>query len=379
MLLSTLSGFVMMGVIFVPQFSENALRLSTGSGGYMVIILGLFAGVGAPVSGKLIDKFGPKIILAFGFLCSMLSACFMIFVTMRYPSMLTVVIGLALAGLGMGFTMGTPVNYMMLANTDPKQSNSALATLSLVRSVGTAIAPAIMVGFLANAGTMAQADVMALLPKEVKMPALPYAQEVSDELSTLKENPQMKEQLAGIDLSALTEQKTIPITMEGNSNYEISPELLALLQSSDVTTITVNTKTMAQSMFTQMEPQLITKIQGGIDQGIQGIATGKKQMQAAKEKMGKAPAAMAMEKSIEQMDTLSTQMEAMKQAVPGAFDTALSDYQTAIDAKSAQIEQAFQDAVNGGFRNIYRTTIIAAAIAVLIVLLYDPKRERAEE
>jgi Skp family chaperone for outer membrane proteins len=128
-----------------------------------------------------------------------------------------------------------------------------------------------------------------------------------------------------------------------------------------------------------MEPQLITKIQGGIDQGIQGIATGKKQMQAAKEKMGKAPAAMAMEKSIEQMDTLSTQMEAMKQAVPGAFDTALSDYQAAIDAKSTQIEQAFQDAVNGGFRNIYRTTIIAAAIAVLIVLLYDPKRERAEE
>ena len=62
MILSTLSGFVMMGVIFVPQFSENCLKLSTGSGGYLVIILGLFAGLGAPVSGKLIDRYGAKLI-----------------------------------------------------------------------------------------------------------------------------------------------------------------------------------------------------------------------------------------------------------------------------------------------------------------------------
>ena len=46
----------------VPQFSENCLKLSTGSGGYLVIILGLFAGLGAPVSGKLIDRYGAKLI-----------------------------------------------------------------------------------------------------------------------------------------------------------------------------------------------------------------------------------------------------------------------------------------------------------------------------
>jgi MFS family permease len=74
MILSTLSGFVMMGVIFVPQFSENCLKLSTGSGGYLVIILGLFAGLGAPVSGKLIDRYGAKLIITFGFACSIAGA-----------------------------------------------------------------------------------------------------------------------------------------------------------------------------------------------------------------------------------------------------------------------------------------------------------------
>ena len=172
MILSTLSGFVMMGVIFVPQFSENCLKLSTGSGGYLVIILGLFAGLGAPVSGKLIDRYGAKLIITFGFACSIAGALFMMFVTTRHPTMVTVMVGLALSGLGMGFTMGTPVNYMMLANTDRKQSNSALATLSLVRSLGTAIAPAIMVGFIANAGMNVQGNIMAVLPQEISMPDL---------------------------------------------------------------------------------------------------------------------------------------------------------------------------------------------------------------
>lgn len=61
---------------------------------------------------------------------------------------------------------------MMLANTDRKQSNSALATLSLVRSLGTAIAPAIMVGFIANAGMNVQGNIMAVLPQEISMPDL---------------------------------------------------------------------------------------------------------------------------------------------------------------------------------------------------------------
>lgn len=322
MLLSTVSGFVMMGVIFVPQFAENCLKLASGSGGYLVIVLGLFAGVGAPVSGRLIDRFGPKAILAFGFACSMAGALFMIFVTTVHPNMVTVMIGLALSGLGMGFTMGTPVNYMMLANTEEAQSNSALAALSLVRSVGTAIAPAIMVGFLANAGMAAQGNIMSLLPQEIHMPQLPYTQEISDEIAALKENPQMQKQMAG---------------------------MAELMQSSDVTNITDHTKTMAKAMFTQMQPQLVAKIQGGIDSGMQGIMAGE--------------------------DTLTQQLTTLKEAVPGAFDTALENYLSEIEQNRNAIDRAFQDTLNEGFRQIYLTIVVAAAVAILLVLFYDRKKE----
>jgi MFS family permease len=74
LLASFLSGFILMGVVFVPQLAENALQLPSGSGGYLVIILGLASGVGAPLSGRLTDQFGPKRVLAIGASISALAA-----------------------------------------------------------------------------------------------------------------------------------------------------------------------------------------------------------------------------------------------------------------------------------------------------------------
>ncbi|HPJ24507.1 MAG TPA: MFS transporter, partial [Bacillota bacterium] len=68
LILSFISGVILMGTVFVPQFAENSVRIASGSGGYYVIALGLFAGLGAPLSGKLIDKFGVKPVLTFGFM-----------------------------------------------------------------------------------------------------------------------------------------------------------------------------------------------------------------------------------------------------------------------------------------------------------------------
>lgn len=147
-ILSFITGIVIMGMIFVPQLAENILKIPSGKGGYFVIILGVFAGISAPLSGKLIDQYGAKIVLIIGFLASITGALFLIFVTTRYPHFMTVAICLVFIGVGIGFTMGTPLNYMILENTDPKESNSALASISLIRSMGTAIAPAIMIGFI---------------------------------------------------------------------------------------------------------------------------------------------------------------------------------------------------------------------------------------
>lgn len=118
LILSLIVGIGMMGMVFVPQYAENALKIKAGSGGYFVAILGVFAGIAGPVSGKLIDKYGSKKILFLGFFISMIGALYLFTIGVKVNSLFSICFSLILMGTGMGFTMGTPLNYMMLENTN---------------------------------------------------------------------------------------------------------------------------------------------------------------------------------------------------------------------------------------------------------------------
>ncbi len=273
LVLSFIVGVVMMGMIFVPQFSENAVKIASGSGGYFVIILGIFAGLGAPLSGRLIDKYSAKLILAIGFVTTILGSLFLIFVTIKNPNIYTVAISLILIGLGMGFTIGTPLNYMMLENTKEEESNSALATLSLIRSIGTAIAPAIMVGFIAHAGLSVQTNVMSILPKDIPVQTLPYAAELTKKIDMLKKDENMKAKLANVTIPDLTKMTKIKIDMNSKSNA-LSQDLIDRVKSSDVTNITETTKILSTSMFNKTTPSVIKKITTGLNTGIKGVRSG---------------------------------------------------------------------------------------------------------
>lgn len=268
------SGFVLMGIVFIPQFCENSLKVASGDGGYFTVILGLLSGVSAMLSGRLIDKFGAKLVLFIGFSISIIGALFLIFVAAVNPSLLTVVISLMLLGFGLGFTIGAPINYMMLENINDRESASGLATVSLIRSIGTSIAPAIMVGFIAHAGLSVQSNLMNELPNQINVPQLPYVQDISDKVSSLKADPNMADKLGNVDIPDLSSMQTIKIDFSGNSDFKMPEDLLNKLKSSDVTTIVAITKEMSVSMFDEMTPSVISKIQSGLGSGITGVSSG---------------------------------------------------------------------------------------------------------
>ena len=276
------AGFILMGIVFIPQFSENALKVSSGSGGYFTMILGLLAGVSAALSGKLIDKLGAKFVLFLGFIIAIIGSLFLIFFAAESPNTFNVVVSLALLGFGLGFTMGAPVNYMMLENISDKEAGAGLATLSLIRSIGTTIAPALMVGFIAHAGLSLQTNIMEVLPDEINVPNLPYVQEISSTIDKLKSDPNMADKLSGVDIPDLSSLQTVKLDFSGGTgDMTIPDELLARFKTSDVTTITSVTKLFASSMFDQMSPQLITRIQSGIKSGIDGITSGLTELEAS--------------------------------------------------------------------------------------------------
>jgi EmrB/QacA subfamily drug resistance transporter len=378
LILSFVTGIAMMGMIFVPQFSENTLKIASGSGGYFVLILAVFAGVGAPLSGKFIDLFGVKKVLGFGFVANIAGALYLVLVTINYPTFINVLASLMLIGLGMGFTIGTPLNYMMLEDTKKEESNSALATLSLIRSIGTAIAPAIMIGFIAHAGIGIQSNVMEILPTQVSVPPLPYAQELTDEFEKLKTDPATSAQFSEFTMPDLTSMNTIQINMKADSGYKMPEDLVDLMKTSDVTNITQNSKVVADRMFMEMTPDVITKITSGIDSGISGLSKGiesldQKITELQKMPVGAGPGPAVIEQmkaSKDQMTETVRKMTTLKDAVPTSFEQAKLNYLSEIDNKSLEIEASFQTTLNQGFKQVYLTVFLASFIALILLLFY---------
>ena len=153
MAVSFFIGCIIISMTLIPEYAEVLMGNPTGSGGFYVVAIGVTSMFGAPMGGRFIDKFGAKPVLASGLFVAALGYLFLAFAVTPNPTNAGLIVGLMIVGLGMGFAMGAPTNYMILENTDESESASAIATLTFVRQLGTTLAPAIFVGFISG-GTL---------------------------------------------------------------------------------------------------------------------------------------------------------------------------------------------------------------------------------
>lgn len=155
MIVSFFIGCFVISLVLVPELAEYAMGDPLGSGGYYILAIGLTSFVATPVAGKVIDKTGPKPVLMTGLAISIAGLLFLALVAVAAPSIATFVAGLAVVGAGMGMAMGAPTNYMILENTDKRDSTSAIATITLIRQIGTTVAPAVYIGLITSAPGLA--------------------------------------------------------------------------------------------------------------------------------------------------------------------------------------------------------------------------------
>lgn len=224
MIIGFFVGVGMMGMVFVPQFGENVLKLKAGTGGYLITLLAIFSGVAAPISGKIIDKYGARITLLIGFAFTIGGTIWMAFIVTQQLSFATLMIGLALMGLGVGFSMGAPLNYLILNAVAKEESTTALATLSVVRSVGVTLSPSLMIGFIVAAAKSLQDNLMTVVTV-IFEPIMPKGMSLNSMMST------------------------------SGSSGTVVPSPFEALKSADVTTITdALNGAIGQNLPTQIKP-----------------------------------------------------------------------------------------------------------------------------
>lgn len=229
-ILAFLVGVGLMVVVFLPQFCSNVLGLKLGSGGYFVTLMAVFTGFAAPFGGKLIDKTSAKLVLGSGFTLTIIGSLILAFIVPSTLSGLALGIGLAFIGLGIGFTMGTPLNYVIQSSVEQEHIASAQSTLSLIRSIGIALSPNLLVNFIAEAGNKMPAALMKVIP-------------------------------AAPGLSSAT-----------MSSGHAGANMINAFQNANVTTIFPIVRNFLSNMFDMAAPQMLKGMQGHIPHGTTAAA-----------------------------------------------------------------------------------------------------------
>ena len=77
------------------------------------------------------------------------------------------------------------------------------------------------------------------------------------------------------------------------------------------------------------------------------------------------------------MTTLLSQMQALHDAIPGAFDTAVSNYLNEIESQSNLIQSTYQSTLNTGYQSMF-LGVTAAAFGAIIALFFYRKPKGTE-
>lgn len=327
LMFGAVSGILMMTVMFIPQFAENCMRLPSGAGGYPTIIIGVASAVGAPLSGRLTDRFGPRAVLGVGVVISTIAGFMLIYWASAHPGIISNSVSIFVMGLGLGFLMGAPLTYLILHLIPETDANSGQATLSLIRSLGTTLAPAILVGLLATAMGGLSGKVMDAMPA-MEMPAMPAMSQAAPNTSENTPSEMIpRGQAKGKTMppsaqATSPEQKNSPKaagpkakTDMGFKMSDMPASVQNKVKTADVTNIVDRSKDVANYMFDQQEAKL-------------------------KAQMGTVPP------SVEQMR---------------------AKYLQDIESHREQIETAFQMGLNEGFSRLFWFYTILSLAGILLL------------
>ena len=127
------TGLVQASTVFVPAFVIAALSFSTTTASLMLMPIVLTMALGAPVIGKLLDKFGSRNIMVTGAFCMVIGLFIMGFFS---KSFYLFILASVLVGVGMSTAIGSPPRYIMLIESPAKERVSGQALINIITSFG---------------------------------------------------------------------------------------------------------------------------------------------------------------------------------------------------------------------------------------------------
>lgn len=149
--LSAGAGIGEVSMVFLPALAIAAMphTVDKHSASYLLMPVVLALAVGSPLSGKLLDKFGSKIVVTVGTILLAFGA--LLFGFFNSALWMFILAGVII-GLGLSALLGAPVRYIMLNEAPESERTSAQGAIAVFTSIGQLISSALVGAIAASAG-----------------------------------------------------------------------------------------------------------------------------------------------------------------------------------------------------------------------------------
>jgi EmrB/QacA subfamily drug resistance transporter len=154
------AGLAEAAIVFVPQLLIAAFGVSASTASYMLLPIVLAMAVGAPLSGRIMDRVGSRVVIVAG---AALASAGMLLVNAFAVNLALFYIAAALVGLGLSVLLGTAPRYIMLNEAPTSERASAQGILTLSSSIGQMIGGALVGAVAASYGAGMQGYAAAFM------------------------------------------------------------------------------------------------------------------------------------------------------------------------------------------------------------------------
>lgn len=148
-LLSFGAGLGESSIVFIPALAVAAFTVTDSTASFLLMPVVLAWAIGAPVTGRMLDKMGSKIVIMSG--AGLLTAG--ILLLSFFPQSWTAFfIAGILIGLGMSALLGAPIRYIMLNEAPAEERAAAQAVITMFTGVGQLTSAALVGAVAASFG-----------------------------------------------------------------------------------------------------------------------------------------------------------------------------------------------------------------------------------
>jgi EmrB/QacA subfamily drug resistance transporter len=145
-ILSAGAGIGEASLSFMTLLAVAALKVSVTQASYLLMPIVLAMAVGSPVAGRMLDKFGSKVVILMG---TVTLTAGMFLLSQNPENMAVFIVSGALIGFGLSSLLGAPARYISINEVAPSERSVAQGVLTVFTSIGQLVGAA-LVGAVAN-------------------------------------------------------------------------------------------------------------------------------------------------------------------------------------------------------------------------------------